>query len=305
MNKLMGLIILPIFVLGCSSTGTKSNSSNYDSTRYFSVKDAKVKSGQCPRSDKSWLRQNSKQLLDIAKSCVLEKNWSQVDAIGEQLAGLEPESPWGAYFMSIGSMESGKYPRSLWMADLALKKAPKLGFLHYQKGRILWAMGEFELSVTNMEQSLKYDGELNDAHMFLGQVYFRDREYKKSISHFKSALKNQPSLASAQIGLAESYYQMKDYRAAIQSFENAVSVAPNDLQLRLRLGEIYESEKMLNEALASYRKARELARRQRNPSNELNINVSDKIELLEKMVQPTPEGKKLSQDDVGAKKRSK
>ena len=80
-----------------------------------------------------------------------------VEKVGSRLAKIDHASPWGAYFLSLGSQGQGNHTRALWMSDLALKKSPKLGFLHYQKGRVLWGMGEYESAVTSMNDALKYD----------------------------------------------------------------------------------------------------------------------------------------------------
>src|SRR5690606_6484211 len=92
----------------------------------------------CPPSksievDKSW-----KSLMEKANGCINKAQWSMVETIGERISEIEPDAPWGSYYMSVASENLGHIERAMWMIDLALKKATNVGVLKYQKGRILW-----------------------------------------------------------------------------------------------------------------------------------------------------------------------
>ena len=306
MNTTKSKLILGFSVLAltaCGSTGGVKSTSKFDKAKYVSTRTTKkLSKATCPASAKSFNKQHRKQLLELGNACVQAKKWPMLEKIGSRLAKIDHSSPWGAYFLSIGSQGQGNHTRALWMADLALKKSPKLGFLHYQKGRVLWGMGEYETSVKSMNDALKYDKTLTDAHLFLGQIYYRDRDVKKAAKHFKGVLKTEPSNLAALIGVAESYYQAKDNKDAIVYFEKAVDQAPSNLEIRFRLADVYEKENQYGEALTTYRRIKRLMRSNKRKRSTTGVNVAEKIEALEAMVAEQSPGRKVTRSEASERR---
>jgi cellulose synthase operon protein C len=252
----------------------------------------------CPKNEKSWRRQNARQIYDLAHACALQKAWRQVGQLGEALAGLEADRPWGAYFMSLAAFEMQKFNRSLWMVELAFKKDPKSAVVQLQKGRTLWALEQFSLAIKSVEDAARLDQNRLDAPrveaaLFLAQINYQNQDFKKSLQHFKDVLKIDPSHAQAQTGVAENLLKMKEPNAAVGAFETAIAMAPSDLPLRLRVADVYESQNLLPQALEAWRKARDLSGRhhhghhQRQPANDWRALVDEKIDVLAKTVNPT------------------
>ena len=86
-----------------------------------------------------------------------KKKWKEVEVIANVLSNYHVASPWGALFKSIVAENQKKLSRALWMANSALKRAPKIPVLNYQKGRILLANGLLRrqfLTLLSMQLSL-------------------------------------------------------------------------------------------------------------------------------------------------------
>ena len=138
-----------------------------------------------------------KMLVRHANGCIAKGDWKSVEMIAGEIAGRDIESPWGVYYLSLAADHAGDLPRALWMAELAMKKAPAIGLFGYQKGRVLWKMEKHRAAVEEIQAAVKHEPRLVDAHLFLGQVYARDQQPEKSAAHFQKAAELDPSSVSA------------------------------------------------------------------------------------------------------------
>jgi Flp pilus assembly protein TadD len=169
------------------------------------------------------------------------------------------------------------------MIDLALKKAPDLGILHFEKGRLLWKDGSFGVAMEELLKAVQLDGSLSEAHVFLGQIYFRDQDYAKATQHFYTVLKSRPSDPIALSGLAESRLQAGDTNGALEAIKRAVSAYPERIEFALREAYIFETvlgDKV--QALESYRSALTVISNKRI-KGAVAANVERKVSELEKL----------------------
>ena len=111
----------------------------------------------CPTQKQLDLDKNWKSLMDKANGCINKSQWSMVETIGEKISQVEPDAPWGAYYLSVASENRGHTERAMWMIDLALKKASDVGVLRYQRGRILWKQQFFKEAIAEMQRSIELD----------------------------------------------------------------------------------------------------------------------------------------------------
>lgn len=219
-----------------------------------SVTESDVKPGQCYRLlTKVKAQWNWKEAVETANSCMRVKDYQHVEEVGNELAVREPAAAWGPYFLGLAARESGNLERALWMAELALKRAPEVGVLHYLKAQILWTKKDFKLAVNEFEVAVENDDTNLPAQLFLGQVYFRDQNFSQASKHFNAVLKIDSHQAVALAGLAESQLRENNPQGAVESYARLADAYPHDGQYLSRLGEIYES--VLNDvpnALAAY-----------------------------------------------------
>lgn len=291
MRKLL-IISLGLILSACSSGTKKPSKADLDFVQYkHADTDRLAKASQCPNSTKSWAKSNMKTVLDLANSCVKDKDWKMLSALGEHLALELPLKPWGAYYMSLAAEGQMQMPRALWMAKLAVKKAPALNILHYHKGRIEWALGDGNAAIESMKSALNLDPNFVEANFFLANIHFQDQDFKSSRDYFEKVVKSDGGHSQALIGLGESYYKLGDKSDAKKYYEIAINKAPLNLGLRLKLADLYEGNKNYEQALYHYKKAQGM--KPRGPASAKFSDLSLKIRELEKQIVKT-EKKKVS-----------
>ena len=207
-----------------------------------SIVEGDVKPGQCYKMlTKIKTQWSWKDAVDSANACMRAKDFQHVEEIGNELAVREPAAPWGPYYLGLAARESGNLERALWMAELALKRAPEIGVLHYLKAQILWTKKDYKASVDDFEMAVRFDDENLPAHLFLGQVYFRDQDFSRASKHFYSVLKIEPRHPIALSGLAESQLHENNPQGALEAYTRLAEAYPHDGQYLSRMGEIYEN----------------------------------------------------------------
>lgn len=286
-NAAIGILFLSLLV-GCASTQKKDNA--YVNKKYVkptkSVVSERVdlKNIDCPRNSSSYIRMNWKQLLNVANSCVVKKKWNRLEGIANHLSTKEPHSPWGAYYLSLSAHAKKQYERSVWMADLAIKKSPNTAMFHYQKARVYWDLKEYSLSVDVLKKVVEIDDNFDEAHTFIGSIYLRDQKFKDALLHFKKAIEVNEKNKSALIGAAESSLSVDNLSESLKYFELVVLHFPRDLKVRMRQAYLYEYyDKNPKAALLKYKKIKELKGRKFFTGN-VDIDLRTKIKSLEAIV---------------------
>ncbi|MEQ1879109.1 MAG: tetratricopeptide repeat protein [Bdellovibrionia bacterium] len=245
-----------------------------------------IQASQCPKALKTaegYAKTDWKELVAIANGCVKAERWGHVDDLAELLSTREPRAPWGAYYWALVAEARHDTARAIWMIDLALKKAPEAGVLHFEKGRLLWKDESFTSAMESLLKAVQLDGSLSEAHVFLGQIYFRDQDYGKATQHFYAVLKARPTDPIALSGLAESRLQAGDTNGALEAIKRAVSAYPDKIEFALREAYIFETivgDKV--QALEAYRSAMNVISSKRI-KGAVASNVEKKISELEKL----------------------
>ena len=83
-----------------------------------------------------------KPWLEAFNSCLLSNNDAIATELAMQVSQKFPDSFLGPYFQSLVAEKMMLYDKSRWMIELALKKAPELPILFYQKARLLLQDGQ-------------------------------------------------------------------------------------------------------------------------------------------------------------------
>lgn len=277
--RLVTLVILS----GCASVGSKPKVDGSKYTR--SVKGHSVLATNyymtCPKSVSLEKQTIWIELVKMANGCLRENRWKEVEAIGHRLAQIEPQSPWGVYYLSLGALERRDYRRALWMIDVALAKAPATGIFNYQKGRVLWFMKENVAALASVEESLRFDSDNVAAHFLLGQIYLRDLDFSKAAEHLSLVFKEKGRDPIVVDQLAYCYFRLKKSKESLELLDLAIGHSPNRVDLRVRQAQIFE-EQMKDEegALELYRKVKSLILKGRL-SGTPSFNIDSKIKSLE------------------------
>jgi tetratricopeptide (TPR) repeat protein len=295
MKVLVGLMTTALMVTACGTAPVKFASKKVDpvevqrkyASQVESVFVGETKVEACPiqkviDAEKSW-----KSLMAKANGCINKSQWSVVEAIGEKLSQVEPEAPWGAYYLSIAAENKGHTERAMWMVDLALKKASNIGVLKYQKGRILWKQQFYKEAIAEMQQAVELDKNIKDAHLFLGQVFLRELDFKKAQGYFETVLLLESRNHQALLGLASCYIELENSKEAISVIDRGISNFPKVLDFRLQ--EVYVYENLIKEpavALEKYKQLQSLIANKKVDGT-LPFDINAKIKNLEEVTQKT------------------
>lgn len=227
-------------------------------------------------ADKNW-----KSLMAKANGCINKAQWSMVEAIGERISQVEPDAPWGAYYLSVASENKGHVERAMWMIDLALKKGSEIGILRYQRGRILWKQQFYKEGIAEMQRALDLDKNIKDAHLFLGQVYLRELDFKKAQAEFQTVLLSEARNQAALMGLANCYIEQENTKEAMSVIDRGISNFPRVLDFRLQEAYVYENLiKEMTTALVKYKQLQVLVATKKVDGT-IPFDIGQKIKTLE------------------------
>lgn len=295
LSTLTGTLILASLMTACSSAPVVSTAKKVNAAevqrKYASQVDSSFagekKFENCPTQKQVDTDKNWKSLMEKANGCINKSQWSMVETIGEKISEVEPDAPWGAYYLSVASENRGHTERAMWMIDLALKKASDVGVLRYQKGRILWKQQFYKEAIAEMQKSIDLDKNIKDANLFLGQIYLRELDFKRAQGHFEKVLLSESRNHQALFGLASCYIELENAKEAISILDRAISNFPKVLDFRLQ--EVYVYENLTKDTamtLAKYKQLQSLMAAKKVEGT-LPFDISLKIKTLEDATQKT------------------
>jgi tetratricopeptide (TPR) repeat protein len=307
-HKILTLVstLSVLALIGCATGGVSNKFSNKKASKASKVYTKGVvgesiiaysKSKTCPKSLKDLDKKNWQKLIAIANACVSQQNFAMTEKLAKILANEHHVSPWGPYYLSLVAENKGQVLRSLWMIDLALKKAPGKGILLFQKGRLLWKQNQPTLAMELLEAAADEMPELTDAHMTLAQVFYRDQEFQKAEKHFAKVVEFDERNANAFIGLAECELEDGNESSAVEHLEKAISLKPAALDLRMRQARIYENQlENYQAALEKYKTIVKLSSRKKL-DQPVTKKLNETIKRLETKVSQAQPGEQVSQRD--------
>lgn len=309
MRILIGAMLSLLLISCASGPGVKKGPSPY-SASWEGKTSSPLESKACTVNN-DYLKMNWKALVVQAGQCVRSKNYFQVERVANQLAKVEPESHWGAYYLSISAEYNKDLPRAFWMINLALKKAPEDGISLFQRGRLYWGSDQKDLALDDLKEAVKRNPSITEAHLLLAQVYFTLDESKKSKFHFEQVLARNSKHPIALFGMGELSFKQQSFEQAYSFHKRALSVDPRLGISYLRLAQVQElHQKDYASSLETYK---DLLRRVslNRVDGKLPIDVSEKVKSLNLLVkqsvaQNKDEDKKaVSQREPTGKKVSK
>lgn len=295
MKLFVGALTLAALMTACSSaplapTAKKVNTAEVQRKYASQIQSSFVgekKFEFCPTQKQVDLDSNWKSLMEKANGCINKAQWSMVETIGEKISQVEPDAPWGAYYLSVASENRGHTERAMWMVDLALKKSSEVGILRYQKGRILWKQQFYKEAIAEMQKSIDLDKNIKDAHLFLGQIYLRELDFKKAQVHFENVLLSESRNHQGLFGLASCYIELDNAKEAISVLDRAIANFPRVLDFRLQEVYVYENlTKDTDITLAKYKQLQSLMAAKKVEGT-LPFDITQKIKTLEEVTLKT------------------
>lgn len=277
-----------LFIGGCATTSANSFVDKNYTLKTFSLRnETNLSERDCPVTSHGWRDDNLVKLIRDANACEQYHHTSRLEQIGNVLARQYSTKPWGPFYLSLSAYDQKQYPRALWMVELALKKAPNVGLMTYQRARVLLAMGRLASAAKAFHTSVDEQPNLVDARLYLAQLNVRDGNFSGAESQLEKVVSYEPNDHAAWANLGEVYISLHNSSDAIEAYQHAVNLSPDNVQYRLRLAHLYENAKNLKAALAAYEKVKELAEDSRVPANQIDVNLKQKISQLKKATEPT------------------
>ena len=302
------MILISIIFAGCASNGVKSKDINERVKKYvldvsstsLPKKTASVKA--CKWRIKTAEKQEWRELLNTANSCVKARNRTAVKFVAKILSKRFKMSPWGSYYFGLVSEMEGKYELAEWHNDMAIKKsASRVGVFDYQKARLLYKMKKVNESVELFESALRKDETIKGAHLVLGDIFFGQRDYKRATKHFEKGYDEFTTNPQRYLAFSYSLVESKKVDRGIEVVSQGIRRNPQHLNLRLYLANIYEKVKNdIENALSEYVEVQEGLKRGRI-SGKPKIDIAAKIKELEKRIEKKNATKKkiqITQSDL-------
>lgn len=237
--------------------------------------------GDCPRQVSALKGKTWKQYVAAANACVKTGQWKTVESIGQDMSRTHHLVPWGPYYLSLAAEHRKEVPRAVWMAELALKKAPNNGLLLYHQGRLFWQAKDQATALKNFKRATELDNRLAEAHLILGQMAMISNQMDEAGKRFQAALATEPRNVAALFGLAEVRIKKNDGKGANEALSQVIFLQPSCYKARVRQAHVLEVlEKNFPEALAAYRRIKTLARDKKLDAT-VDFNLDSKISQLE------------------------
>lgn len=184
------IAVMFIFLIGCSVSPKKVKVKNPEYSKDIVAVLLEEKSGgQCHSPDNvSKKEPNWKDQLVSANLCWKKGKWKSLRAWGQAIIEKHPDSPWGAFYLSISEKELGKKELAHWMILKAEELAPTSGIIVYHKSKLLWSMNYKSESVKEMQRAVSLLPNLIEGHLFLAQVFISYSKHKKAKEYLKNIL---------------------------------------------------------------------------------------------------------------------
>ncbi|MEZ0391790.1 MAG: tetratricopeptide repeat protein [Pseudobdellovibrionaceae bacterium] len=185
---------------------------------------------------------NILQLSRKANACVLTKNANQTEKLAMAITRKDPKSALGAFYLSLVAEMQGKFEKSAWLVDLALKKSADVPFLLYQKGRALYQAEDFAHANAAFIKAHDLGIKTPETILMHGIVSFAQGDCFSVMEDFGKL--DRSSVAKYNLGpvMSECQAQKGEFDKAVAFAEESAksATAPADLWLQLgRIQEIY------------------------------------------------------------------
>lgn len=179
-------------------------------------------------------------MTQTANQCVLSKNNEKTEKIALEMVKKDPTSPLGVFYLSLGAELQGKFEKSAWLIDLALKKSSELPFLLYQKGRALFQAEDY--SQANAAFGKAYDKGLKtpETILFAGIVSFAQGDCYTTVDQFAQLDKETVQRLNLAPAISECQAQRGDFDKALSYAEEATKKSTKSAELWIQIGRIHE-----------------------------------------------------------------
>ena len=180
------------------------------------------------------------QLSQKANICAANRNATQTEKFAMAITRKDPKSALGAFYLSLVAEMQGRFEKSAWLVDLALKKSADVPFLLYQKARALYQSQEF--AQANAAFIKAHDLGLKTAETMLmhGVVSFAQGDCFSVIEDFAQLDRSSVQKFNLAPSMSECQAQKGEFDKGVAFAEEALKGATKTAELYLQVGRIHE-----------------------------------------------------------------
>ncbi len=152
----------------------------------------------------------------------------------EALVKESPKDPTYHYLLAIAYLyadfdkKDTTFDKSYAELTAAKKLNPKMKYVNYTIGYILWARGRYDDAVTSYKTEISIDPSYAGNYYNLGLAYESLKKWDEAASQYVIAIDKDPKMAKAYNNLGAIYLNWKgDSFKALDNFKKAMELKPN------------------------------------------------------------------------------
>lgn len=152
------------------------------------------------------------------------------------------------------ALQQGALRAARVLADSVVAHAPRLPDAHFQRGRVLSELKQFDEADSAYQEVLALNPEYQGVWYNLGNNAYRQQDYDAAVTYYRRAHAQQPT-AKALVSLGWTYVAQDEVERARRAYQDAIARDSTYSLAYARLGQLYEDQGDLEEALTYSRKA--------------------------------------------------
>lgn len=152
------------------------------------------------------------------------------------------------------ALQQGELRAARILADSVVARAPRLPDAHFQRGRVLSELKEFDAAEAAYRDALALNPNYRGVWYNLGNNAYRQQHYDDAVHYYRRAHALHPS-AQALVSLGWTYVAQDNIEQARHAYENALARDSSYALAYARLGQLYDDQGTLEEALKYSRQA--------------------------------------------------
>jgi len=156
----------------------------------------------------------------------------------------------------VGSQQAlynGELRKAQILADRAVNRRPRLADAHFQRGRVLSVMKQFDDAKEAYLQAVSLDPAYHKAWINLGHNASRQLQYYAALRYYENAVAAEPAKVGVHIGRA--YASLGKADSAEVAYEQALAADSTNAAAHLWLSVLYKDRGDLSQALRHARRA--------------------------------------------------
>jgi TolA-binding protein len=196
------------------------------------------------------------QLSQKANVCAANKNAAQTEKFALAITRKDPKSALGAFYLSLVAEMQGRFEKSAWLVDLALKKSADVPFLLYQKARALYQSEDFAQANAAFIKAHDMGLKTQETVLMHGVVSFAQGDCFSVMEDFAQLDRSSVQKYNLAPSISECQAQKGEFDKAVAFAEEAAKGSNQAAELWLQVGRIQEIYRFDSaKALAAYEAA--------------------------------------------------